>query len=123
MPQKTKAELQVELDETRETVQRYYDRIRELEGCMAEGVEKSSVYQQALRDAEAARSDAAMWRELYESLEAKQNKPPVKMGRPVKVTDSMRQEIRDKRSQGASIRDLAREYGVAIASIQRAIKD
>lgn len=121
--QKTKAQLEEDLQQANEVIQYQHEQIQKLQSQVQGGVDASPVYQQALRDAEAARSDAAMWRELYESLEAKHAKPPAKMGRPVKVTESMRQEIRDKRSQGASIRDLAREYGVAIASIQRAIKD
>lgn len=124
MAQKTKAQLEADLKEARETIELQYRQIQQLQQQVQGGVEASPVYRQALQDAEAARADADMWRGLYEALEEKHRKPPAKKkGRPITVTEGMKQEIREKHSQGASIRQLAKEYGVAIASVQRAIKE
>lgn len=45
----------------------------------------------------------------------------VKFGRPVKLTDTLKQAIYDKRAEGATIGQLAKEYHLGEASIYRAI--
>ena len=113
---KTKAQLEQELQEARETIERYYNQILEMQKAAAIGIEADPRYKQALGDAEAARQERDMYKGLYDKLTAK-GQP----GRPVKIPPEVKQQIREKRSQGESIRALAREFGVSIATVQRAI--
>lgn len=52
---------------------------------------------------------------------AKAHENGVKFGRPVKLTDILKQAIYDKRAEGATIGQLAKEYHLGEASIYRAI--
>jgi len=52
---------------------------------------------------------------------AKAHENGVKFGRPVKLTDTLKQAIYDKRAEGATIGQLAKEYHLGEASIYRAL--
>ena len=43
-----------------------------------------------------------------------------KLGRPSSLTPDQQETVRNKRSQGASLGKLAKEYGVSRSAIQRA---
>lgn len=48
-----------------------YKTISELKKQLSQGIESSPVYQQALKDAEAARNDCEIWKDLYEGVSEK----------------------------------------------------
>lgn len=64
-------------------------------------------------------NDLRTERQLEGIAKAKEN--GVKFGRPIKITDSKKQAIYERRMQGATIGQLVKEFTVGEASIYRAI--
>jgi len=114
---KTKAQLEQELQEARETIERYYNQILELQKAAAVGIEADPRFKQAQQDAEAARQERDLYKGLYNELAEKTRKRP--MGRPVTISDAIRAEVLSLHAGGASVRAIAEQTGVSRSSVQR----
>ena len=125
MPKVTKAELEERNRALDQALQSALDEIAGLKRQINEGVAANPQYQQALKDAEAARQDAEMWRGMYDKLAEKVNTPPeppkaAKAGRPIyKVFPETREAILQDRHDGLSLRAIAKKYGLSLRTIQK----
>lgn len=53
---------------------------------------------------------------------AKAKEKGVKFGAPPKLTDEIKQAIYDRRMEGATVSQVAKEFGVGVASVYRAVR-
>ena len=114
--QKTKAELEADLRDRDETIELMHKQIQELQRQISSGVESSPQYQQALKEASAARQEAEMYKELYQNVTK-----PKKLGRKAVLTDQQKMEIQKRRDAGLPLRKIAEEFGCSLATVQRAL--
>lgn len=113
---KTKSELEQDIKARDETIEAMHKQIQELQKQIASGVESSAVYQQALKEASAARQEAEMYKELYQNVTK-----PKKLGRKAVLTDQQKEEIQKRRDAGLPLRKIAEEFGCSLATVQRAL--
>ena len=102
------------------TIERQQAEITRLTRQNESSLESSPMYKQAMEDLAMMRDERDMYKDLYgEMLRKEQNR--VKPGRKNVLSPEQMEEIRQKRNEGETLRGIAAEYGVSLATVQRTL--
>lgn len=102
------------------TIERQQAEITRLTRQNESSLESSPMYKQAMEDLAMMRDERDMYKDLYGvMLRKEQNR--VKPGRKNVLSPEQMEEIRQKRNEGETLRGIAAEYGVSLATIQRSL--
>ena len=144
MPRKTNAQWQEEINDIIKQRDFWCNKYNELLDQLTKGLEQTPAYQQMQIDLRNTQADRDMYKNLCDGLErqlmdlrqqsaeeqteqhTEQGSPLLKnprMGRPQIYGSELREEIRQRRGEGYSLRAIARCYNVSLATVHEICRD